>query len=99
MVKGPAWTADAEGDQVYSEKNLSDLSWETHNRHRPGASIVPLISGLDETHCSDFPGDKKACPIYLTTGNIQSPIRHKYSYLAQIVLHFALFQSHCIHCI
>jgi len=88
MVYGPTRTVDAEGDRVYSEMNLADWWWETQDRLPPGATIVPLICGSDETQLTDFSGDKKAWPIYLTIGNIHSSIWNKYSYLAQIVLAF-----------
>jgi len=73
---------------VYSEKNSADWWWETQDSLPPGATIVPLICGWDETQLTDFSGDKKAWPISLTIGNIYSSIRDKYSFLAQIVLAF-----------
>lgn len=53
-----------------------------------GAIIVPLICGTDETQLTDFSSDMKAWPIYLTIGNIHSPIQNKYSYVALIWLAF-----------
>jgi len=88
MVYGPTRTVDVEGDRVYSEMNSADWWWETQDRLPPGATIVPLICGSDETQLTDFSCDKKAWPIYLTIGNIHSSIWNKYSYLAQIVLAF-----------
>jgi len=88
MVYGPTRVVDVEGDRVYSEMNSADWWWETQDRLPPGATIVPLICGSDETQLMDFSGDKKAWPIYLTIGNIHSSIRNKYSYLAHIVLAF-----------
>ncbi|KAF8542359.1 hypothetical protein BDD12DRAFT_729202 [Trichophaea hybrida] len=88
MVYGPVRAIDSEGDRVYSEMNSGDWWWETQDKLPPGATIVPLICGSDETQLTDFSGDQKAWPIYLTIGNIHSSIRNKYSYLAQVVLAF-----------
>ena len=88
MVYGPTRTVDSPGDRVYSEMNPADWWWETQDRVPPGATVGPLICGSDETQLTDFSGDKKAWPIYLTIGNIHSSIRNKYSYLAHIVLAF-----------
>ncbi|KAF8535311.1 hypothetical protein BDD12DRAFT_752851, partial [Trichophaea hybrida] len=53
-----------------------------------GATIIPLICRSHETQLSDFSGDRSAWPIYLTIGNIHSPIRNKYSYIAHMILAF-----------
>ena len=88
MVYELTRTVDAEGDRVYSEMNSADWWWETQNRLPPVATIVPLICRLDKTQLTDFSGDKKAQPIYLTIGNIHSSLQNKYSNLTQIVLTF-----------
>jgi len=88
MVYGPTRAVDAESDRVYSEMNSVDWWWETKDRLPLGAMIVPLMCGSDEMQLTDFSGDKKAWPIYLTIGNIHSSIRNEYSYLAHIVLAF-----------
>ena len=53
-----------------------------------GANIVPLICGSEETQLTDFSSDKRAWPINLTIGNVQSSIQNKLSYLVRIVLAF-----------
>src|SRR5437764_98634 len=45
---------------------------------------------LDETHLSDFSGDKKAWPIYFTIGNILSKYHNKLSNHCVITLAFLL---------
>jgi hypothetical protein len=39
--------------------------------------VVPIICASDGTHLTNLSGDKKACPIYLTIGNIKSSVRSK----------------------
>ena len=40
-----------------------------------GDTLVPLIFMSDITHLSNFAGDKKECPVYMTIGNLSSEIR------------------------
>ncbi|KAH8144439.1 uncharacterized protein LAJ45_11569 [Morchella importuna] len=42
-----------------------------------GSTVVPIICASDGTHLTNFSGDKKAWPIYLTIGNIKSSVRSK----------------------
>jgi hypothetical protein len=42
-----------------------------------GETIVPLIFLSDSTHLTNFAGDKKAWPVYMTIGNIHSTVRMK----------------------
>ena len=41
---------------------------------RLGDALVPLIFMSDGTHFSNFAGDKKEWPVYLTIGNLSSKI-------------------------
>ena len=36
--------------------------------------LVPIICSSDQTHLTDFSGDKKAWPIYITIGNLPSSV-------------------------
>jgi len=49
MVHGPTWTVNVEGDRVYSKINSADWLWEMQDRLLLGATIVPLVWGMDET--------------------------------------------------
>jgi hypothetical protein len=40
-----------------------------------GDTLVPLIFMSDGTHLSNFTGDKKEWPVYITIGNLSSMIR------------------------
>ena len=39
--------------------------------------MLPIILASDQTHLTNFSGDKKLWPVYLTLGNIHSRIRNK----------------------
>src|SRR2546421_9909028 len=38
--------------------------------------LVPIIYSSDQTHLTDFSGDKKVWPIYITIGNLPSTIQN-----------------------
>jgi hypothetical protein len=42
-----------------------------------GGTLVPLIFLSDSTHLTNFAGDKKAWPVYMTIGNLRSSVRMK----------------------
>src|SRR5688500_14143695 len=48
--------------------------------------LVPIICSSDVTHLTNFSGDKKAWPIYMSIGNILSRTRNKPSKHATILL-------------
>src|ERR1700760_1548476 len=41
-----------------------------------GSTVVPIIGLSDQTQLTNFSGDKKAWPVYLTIGNILSRTRN-----------------------
>ncbi|RPB06970.1 hypothetical protein P167DRAFT_496468, partial [Morchella conica CCBAS932] len=49
-------------------------------------TVVPLICASGGTYLTNFSGDKKAWPVYLTIGNITSEIRNKPSNFAFILM-------------
>lgn len=51
-----------------------------------GATMAPLILALDETQLTQFQGDKKAWPVYLTIGNISKNIHRQPSTHATILV-------------
>ena len=50
------------------------------------ATLVPIICASDITFLTNFSGDKKASPIYITIGNILSSTQNKESKHATILL-------------
>ena len=51
-----------------------------------GVTVIPVICTSDGTHFTNFSGDKKAWPVYLTIGNIPSEIRNKSTNMAMILV-------------
>jgi hypothetical protein len=51
-----------------------------------GSTIVPIFGSSDQTHLTNYSGDKKEWLIYLSLGNINSMIRSKPSSLASVVV-------------
>src|SRR5258706_1527498 len=49
-----------------------------------GSTLLPIILASDQTYLTNFSGDKKLWPVYMTLGNIHSSIRNKSSYHAWI---------------
>jgi hypothetical protein len=45
-----------------------------------GDTVVPMIFLSDTTHLTNFSGDKKAWPVYMTIGNLSTTIRMAPSY-------------------
>ena len=42
-----------------------------------GSVFIPVILSSDETQLTQFGGDKKGWPVYLTIGNIRSAVRRQ----------------------
>jgi hypothetical protein len=75
LVYAPVQEFDKSGSRVYSEMNTADWWWETQMQLPRGSTVVPLIFSSDETHLTQFSGDQKAWPVYMTVGNIHSQLR------------------------
>src|SRR5215213_4014120 len=66
--------------------NTGDHWWREQRTLRVGGTLLPIILSSDATHLTNFSGDKKAWPIYLTLGNLDSRYRNKPSNHAVITL-------------
>ncbi|KAG6914685.1 hypothetical protein DXG01_015946 [Tephrocybe rancida] len=60
--------------QIYDEMWTADWWWDTQDNLPEGATIAPIILSSDKTQLSQFHGDKKAWPVYLTIGNIAKEV-------------------------
>jgi hypothetical protein len=49
---------------------LSSVLTMQQTEARPGKTMVPLMFFTDDTHLTNFSGDKTASPLYMTIGNI-----------------------------
>ena len=72
-------------------KHLKSLSSETiayrnQDTLPTGAMLVPIIGMSDQTHLTNFSGDKKAWPVYITIGNLPSSRRNRPGSLAVLLL-------------
>ncbi|KAI6014328.1 hypothetical protein EDC04DRAFT_2904169 [Pisolithus marmoratus] len=68
--------ADVKGDNcIYDEMWTGDWWWDVQMRLPKGAVVAPVILSSDKTTLSQFSGDKKAWPVYLTIGNISKDVR------------------------
>ena len=52
----------------------------------PGATVVPIIGTSDQTHISNFSGDNKAWPVYITLRNFPSAQRNGPGSMAVLLL-------------
>ncbi|KAI6098435.1 hypothetical protein EDD16DRAFT_1697600 [Pisolithus croceorrhizus] len=69
---------------IYDERWTSDWWWDMQKKLPEGAVVAPVILSSDKTTLSQFSGDKKVWPVYLTIGNISKDVRHQV--LAHVML-------------
>ncbi|KAF8868444.1 hypothetical protein BD779DRAFT_1460797 [Infundibulicybe gibba] len=86
FVPERVYTSNDGDDRIYDEMWTGDWWWNTQDKLPDGAAIAPLILASDKTQLSQFQGDKKAWPVYLTIGNILKEVRHCPSAHATLLL-------------
>ncbi|RPA70648.1 hypothetical protein BJ508DRAFT_219111, partial [Ascobolus immersus RN42] len=59
---------------MYSEIHTGDWWWTM--QVRAGFFVIPIIFGSDETHLTNYSGDKAIWPLYISIGNLPSDIRN-----------------------
>ncbi|KAJ7340027.1 hypothetical protein DFH08DRAFT_915752 [Mycena albidolilacea] len=73
---------------LYHDIHTADWWWKTQKnleKHRPGATIVPVIISTDKTQTTMF-RNKAAYPVYMTIGNIPKDIHRKPSCQGYILI-------------
>ncbi|KAG0643365.1 hypothetical protein HOY80DRAFT_1094438 [Tuber brumale] len=80
------WDSETPPARVYSEMHTGDWRWETQDSLPERATLILIIGSSDVTFLTNFFGDKKAWPIFLTIGNILSKTRNKSSKHASVLL-------------
>ncbi|KAF8417171.1 hypothetical protein BGX38DRAFT_1109459 [Terfezia claveryi] len=66
--------------------NTGDWWWDRQMTLPVGSSLVPILITSDQTCLTNFSGDKKLWPIFISVGNIPSAIRNKPSSQAWILI-------------
>ncbi|KAF8441926.1 hypothetical protein BGX38DRAFT_1078052, partial [Terfezia claveryi] len=57
--------------------NTGSWWWDQQKLIPVGSTLVPVLLASDQTHLTNFSGDKKLWPLYMSIGNIKSSIRNK----------------------
>jgi hypothetical protein len=102
FVYEPYKEYNAKGARIYGEMHTGDWWWRAqvrslvdllgHETDEPqhdvpkGSTILPVICSSDQTHLTNFSGDKKVWPVYLTVGNIPYELRNKPSELLHVLI-------------
>ncbi|KAF8432615.1 hypothetical protein BGX38DRAFT_1077160, partial [Terfezia claveryi] len=57
--------------------NTGSWWWDQQKLIPVGSTLVPVLLASDQTHLTNFSGDKKLWPLYMSIGNIKSSMRNK----------------------
>ena len=61
-----------------------------------GSTLVPVLFASDATYLTNFSGDGKVWPLYISIGNIRSSIRNKLTSHAWVPMAILLNSPKCI---
>ena len=53
-----------------------------------GATLIPILLASDETQLTNFSGDKKLWPVYMSIGNIRSSVQNIHTMHAWVPIAF-----------
>ncbi|RDB17807.1 hypothetical protein Hypma_000671 [Hypsizygus marmoreus] len=81
-----AYRDQAQTERIYDELWTGEWWWKAQENLPNDRTIAPLILASDKTQLSQFQGDKKAWPVYLTIGNISKDIRRQPSAHATVLV-------------
>jgi hypothetical protein len=82
-----------EMSRVYTEMWTGDWWWEMQEKLPDGATVVPLLIGIDKTVLTQHHGDLSAWPIYMTIGNLDSHTRRQQKRPSLILIGFMPIMS------
>lgn len=68
---------DAAQTERYVDEMCSADWWAAMQKRFPGLTINPLIIGADVTHVTNFSGDGKMHPVYISSGHIDKDVRNQ----------------------
>ncbi|KAF8574744.1 hypothetical protein K439DRAFT_1286338, partial [Ramaria rubella] len=74
--------------RVYGDINTGDAWLELQSQVPEGITALPAMFASDATHVTNFSGDGKVHPIYVSSGHIQSMVRNQPSCGAFICVGF-----------
>ncbi|KAF8424430.1 hypothetical protein BGX38DRAFT_1107338 [Terfezia claveryi] len=66
--------------------HTGDWWWKTQMTLPAGCTLVPVILTSDQTFLTNFSGDKKLWPLFMSIGNIPSHVRNKPTAQAWILI-------------
>ncbi|KAF8342082.1 uncharacterized protein EI90DRAFT_2904255 [Cantharellus anzutake] len=87
MDFGPYKVFTADGDiRVYHEMATGD-DWHEQQAHLPdGTTILSMMLASDKTHLTNFTGDQRMHPLYISLGNIHKDVHRKINRHAWMLL-------------
>ncbi|QRW13649.1 plasma membrane ATPase 4 [Ceratobasidium sp. AG-Ba] len=81
------WTSPEMTNQIRDDIHTADWMWEMQGEIEDEyGTIIPVIISSDETKLTNFSGDKKAHPVYITIGNVPKRLRRRTSKRANVLL-------------
>ncbi|QRV81454.1 plasma membrane ATPase 4 [Ceratobasidium sp. AG-Ba] len=81
------WTSPEMTDQIRDDIHTADWMWEMQGEIEDEfGTIIPVIISSDKTKLTNFSGDKKAHPVYITIGNLPKRLQRRTSKRANILL-------------